>query len=210
MSRGGLGAAVGVLAVLVLVLASPCAGEWQKLFDKLGVIVERRVVVGSSIPEYRATTTSALEPSAIFETLWRHREYPAFIPHLKRLDVLSDTGDERIAYEQVAVPLARDRDYTVRIQRRVDAGAQRYQITFTSANEAGPPPDGHHVRVKTIHGSWTIEPGSEGKGSIVRYDVRSEPGGSIPTWVVNRAQREAIVDLVRAVLSRAQEIAGRR
>jgi ribosome-associated toxin RatA of RatAB toxin-antitoxin module len=190
-------------------LASPAAAEWEQLFQKLGVLVERRTASGSSVSDFRATTTSPLEPSAIFSTLWGHRDYPVFIPHLKRLDILSDTGDERITYEQIAMPLVRDRDYTMRIRRYVDLKAQRYAITFTSANEAGPPADSHHVRVNSVQGSWTVEPGSEGKGSIIRYDVRGEPGGAIPAWLASLAQREAIVDLVRAVLARTQEI-GRR
>jgi len=209
MSRRPLGAGGAVLAGVILLLANPAAAEWEQLSQKLGVLVERRAAPGSSIPEFRATATSPLEPSAIFNALWRHREYPAFIPHLKRLDLLSDTGDERITYEQIAMPLVRDRDYTVRIRRRVDPKAQRYEITFTSANEAGPPPDSRYVRVNSIHGSWTVQPGSEGKGSIVRYAVRGEPGGAIPAWLASLAQREAIVDLIRAVLGRAQEIGGR-
>ena len=209
MSRRPLVAAGAVLFGVILLLASPAAAEWEQLFQKLGVIVERRTASGSSISDFRATTTSPLEPSAIFRTLWGHREYPAFIPHLKRLDILSDTGDERVTYEQIAMPLVRDRDYTMRIRRRVDRNAQRYEITFTIANEAGPPVDRHYVRVNSIQGSWTVEPGSEGKGSIIRYDVRGEPGGAIPAWLASLAQREAIVDLVRAVLARTQEI-GRR
>jgi len=209
MSRRPLGAGGAVLVGVILLLASPAAAEWEQLFQKLGVLVERRTASGSSISDFRATTTSPLEPSAIFSTLWGHREYPAFIPHLKRLDILSDTGDERITYEQIAMPLVRDRDYTMRIRRHVDPKAQRYEITFTSANEAGPPADSHYVRVNSIQGSWTVEPGSEGKGSIVRYDVRGEPGGAIPAWLASLAQREAIVDLVRAVLARTQET-GRR
>jgi ribosome-associated toxin RatA of RatAB toxin-antitoxin module len=209
MSRCPLGAGGAVLAGVILLLASPAAAEWEQLFQKLDVLVERRIASGSSIPEFRATTTSPLEPSAIFRTLWGHREYPAFIPHLKRLDLLSDTGDERIAYEQIAMPLARDRDYTVRIRRRVDRKAQRYEMTFTSANEAGPPTDSRHVRVTSIKGSWTVEPGTEGKGSVVRYDVRGEPGGAIPAWVARLAQREAIVDLIRAVLERTERTGDR-
>jgi dihydroceramide fatty acyl 2-hydroxylase len=203
VGHGPLGVGAAVLVGVVLLLASPSAAEWEKLFDKLGVLVERRDVAGSSISEFRATATSSLAPSTIFAVLWRHLDYPAFIPHLKRLDLLSDTGDERITYEQVAVPLTSDRDYTVRLRKRVDPAKQRYEITFTSANDAGPPPDDRHVRVSNIHGSWTLAPGSGGKGAVIRYLVRTDPGGAIPAWLANRAQREAVVDLIRAVLARA-------
>ena len=141
------------------------ASEWEKVSDKAGVLIERRAIPGTHLFEVRATVHSTLPPGAIFDTLWNHREYPQFIPHLKRLDLLSDTDDEHLVYEQVAVPLARDRDYTVRLRKQVDAAAQRYGIRFETANDAGPPPDGGHVRVSSIEGGWSIKLGADGKGS---------------------------------------------
>ena len=132
------------------------------------------------------------------------------MPHLKRLDLLSEAGDERLAYEQVAIPLARDRDYTVRLQKRVDADAQRYEIAFATANDAGPPPDKHHIRVPSIRGRWLIEPGPDGKGSTVRYEVFSDPGGALPAWLLNRVQGDAVAKLVRAMLQRTREKASRK
>jgi ribosome-associated toxin RatA of RatAB toxin-antitoxin module len=207
--RWAVGALIGSLTVALFGTASISYGtEWEMLSDKAGVLVERRPVAGSRSYEIRVTTRSPLSPAVIFDTLWSHRDYPQFVPHLKRLDLLSDTGDERIVYEQVQVPLARDRDYTVRVQKRVDAAAQRYEIVFASANEAGPPPDGQHIRVQRIHGSWTVEPDPGGRGSLLRYDLLTEAGGSIPSWLANRAQRDAVAALVTAVLKRARENEG--
>jgi len=201
--------AVGVFVSIGLLLyAFAYASEWEKVSDKSGVLIERRPVPGTQFYEVRATVQSSLPPGVIFDTLWNHREYTLFIPHLKRLDLLSATDDEHVVYEQVAVPLARDRDYTVRLRKQVDAAAQRYGIRFSTANDAGPPPDGSHVRVSKVQGSWTIELGADGKGSVVRYDVQTEPGGTIPTFVTNLAQREAVAALVHAVLKRAQTVYG--
>ena len=206
-SRGPAGVGLGLVATLLLAVAV-CSGadaDWEQLSDKAGTVVERRPVTGSQAYEIRVTARTSVSPAAIFGTLWNHREYVHFIPHLKQLHILSDTGDERVLYEQVAVPLARDRDYTVRLRKRVDAAAQRYEILFAAANDAGPPPETHHVRVRRINGSWTVEPDAAGKGSLVRYDLFTEPGGSIPAWVANRAQRESAAELVTAVLKRARE-----
>jgi ribosome-associated toxin RatA of RatAB toxin-antitoxin module len=201
--------AAGVLPILALFVASVSAApEWEKVSDKGGVLVERRPVPGSSIYEVRATARSPLLPAAIFETLWKHREYPEFVPHLKRLDLLMEDDDEHVTYEQVTVPLVTDRDYVVRLRKHVDAGAQRYEIQFNSTNDAGPPPDRQHVRVQRIQGSWLVVPSLDGKGSIIRYDVLTEPGGAIPAWITNRAQKEAVAALVHAVLKRAQENVG--
>ena len=205
-SRGAGGICLGLVAAALLLAGANASGaDWETLSEKAGVLVERRPVTGSHAYEVRVTARSQVSPAAIFGTLWNHREYSQFIPHLKQLEILSDTGDERVVYEQVAVPLARDRDYTVRLQKRVDATTQRYEILFLAANEAGPPPDGRHVRVQRIHGSWTVEPDGDGKGSLLRYALFTEPGGNIPTWMANRAQRETAADLVAAVLKRARE-----
>jgi ribosome-associated toxin RatA of RatAB toxin-antitoxin module len=211
MSRVGCASSAAwlIAALLVLVAHPPAAaspaGEWQVLSNKDGLLIERRAKEGSLFYEVRATTLSSLAPAAIFETIWKQQEHPQFVPHLKRLDLLSEAGDERLSYEQVEVPLARDRDYTVRLQKRVDADVQRYEIAFATANEAGPPPDKHHIRVPSIRGRWMIEPGPDGKGSTVRYEVLSEPGGALPAWLVNKIQGEAVAKLVRAMLQRTRE-----
>ena len=90
-------------------------------------------------------------------------------------------------------------------RKQVDAAANRYEILIESANDAGPPPDGSHVRVTNIRGSWTVEPGSDGKGSVVRYELHSDPGGRIPAWLADRTQRHAAADVVHAMLKRALE-----
>jgi hypothetical protein len=187
-------------------LAASAVAEtpWQLVSKRDGLVVERRPA-GGAVYEIRVTAESSLSPAAIFETLWRQQEHPQFVPHLKRLDLLSDRDDERVTYEQVEVPLARDRDYTVRLHRRVDAETQRYEIVFATANEAGPPPDRYHVRVRTIRGHWLVEPGPDGRGSTLRYEVLTDPGGQLPTWVVNRVQGSAVADLVRAMLQRTRE-----
>jgi ribosome-associated toxin RatA of RatAB toxin-antitoxin module len=198
-----LSLATGVVIAAALSPSSAAAPtEWQMLSNRNGMLIERRHHDDSRLYEVRATTYSPLPPAAIFETIWNQREHPQFVPYLKRLDLLSDTGDERVAYEQLAVPFARDRDYTVRIHKNVDREAQRYEVVFTNASDAGPPPDRNHVRVTHIHGGWLIEPGGDGKGTKVSYQVLSAPGGAIPSWIVNRAQTDAAAKLVRAMLQR--------
>jgi hypothetical protein len=196
-----------VVAVAPLASAAPATG-WQVLSNRDGLLVERRA--DDRPYEIRATVETSLPPAAIFETIWKQREHPQFVPHLKRLDLLSEDGDEHLAYEQVEVPLARDRDYTVRLHKRVDVEAQRYEIGFATANEAGPPPNAGHIRVPSIHGRWLIEVGPDGKGSRVRYEVFSDPGGAIPGWLLKSLQGNAVAKLVRAMLQRTSEKTARK
>jgi START domain len=205
--------ALWLLAASVAVTAyqpAAQAGEWTVLSHRDGLLIERRLRDGSPFFEIRATTESSLAPAAIFETLWKHQEHPEFVPYLKRLDLISEVGDERLTYEQVEVPLARDRDYTVRLQKRVDPEDKRYEILFATANDSGPPPTKDHIRVPSIRGRWLIEPGTDSRGSRVLYEVLNEPGGSLPAWVVNHVQGDAVAKLVRAMLQRTRENASRK
>jgi hypothetical protein len=77
------------------------------------------------------------------------------------------------------------------------------QITFVSAPEDGPSAQDSYVRVTAIHGSWTLVPTHDG-GTLVTYVVSSDPGGALPTWLVNRAQRQAAPALVKAMLDRVR------
>jgi ribosome-associated toxin RatA of RatAB toxin-antitoxin module len=179
--------------------------DWEKISEKDGTLVERRTVPGLRISAVRVTARSPLAPAAVFETIWKQQEHLEFVPFLTRTNILSDTGDERVTYEQLALPFVRDRDYTVRLRKRVDPEAYRYDIQIESANDAGPPPGGGYVRVTKIRGSWSVEPSPDGKGSVVRYEMQNDPGGSIPSWIVDRTQRHSAVDLVHAMLKRALE-----
>ncbi len=108
------------------------------------------------------------------------------------------------------MPLAKDRDYTVRLRKRVDQEAQRYEIVFATANDAGPPPDGSHVRVAPIQGRWLIELGPERQGGPGHLRGVQRAGRSAPDLGGQpRAGRRGGI-LVRAMLQRTRERAASR
>jgi hypothetical protein len=194
--------AQSMLAV-VLLLAAAGALPWRPAGEHDGIVVEQRPVTGSAILEVRASGRSPAPPAAVLETVWNHAEYEEFVPYLKRLDILAAGPDWLLVYEQVAMPLVRDRDYTIRLRRRVPAEAGRLEVTFESAPDEGPPENDAHVRSRSIEGSWLIEPAAGG-GSLAAYTVRSDPGGALPAWVVNRLQARVMGRFVGAMLRRAE------
>jgi ribosome-associated toxin RatA of RatAB toxin-antitoxin module len=200
----GAAAVVGGL-VLALATAFGWAGDggWTPAGERDGIVVEQRAVTESPIRAVRGRGRSPLPPPAILETIWNQREYPQFVPYLKRLDVLAEGPDELLVYEQVAMPLvATDRDYTIRLRRMTYPDTGRIEVAFASADAEGPPENDAHVRVRTISGSWVIEPDPAG-GSRATYTVQSDPGGAIPAWLVNRLQATVVARFVSAVLARA-------
>ena len=191
---------VGLLSFATLAAADD--GGWERLADRDGMVVERRAVDGTALREVRVTTHSSLAPASIMATLWKHEEYTQFVPYLKRLDVLRDDGDVKLIYQQARIPLAKDRDSTVRVRRTFAPDTGVYELVSTAVPDEGPPPTDEYVRVRNSEGRWRLEPSSDG-GTAVTYSLRTDAGGLLPAWVVNVAQKDITAKLVRAMLDRA-------
>ena len=139
--------------------------------------------------------------------VWRYEDHPRFVPHLQHAEVLRDAGDERIVYEELSLPVLKDRDVVLRARRTTDPATGAIDVTTTAITDEGPPPTSRFVRVRSSAGHWHAAPASGG-GSDVTYTIRTDVGGGVPAWIVNRAQHEAVPDLVRAMLARARDEGG--
>ena len=106
------GLLLGLLLGGCLAWASP---PWEWVTETEGMQVERRLLPGTTRYEVRVSTSAPFPPPVIFQTLWRQHEYPAFVPYLKHLTILTDSPDVKVIYEQITMPVVRDRDYTVRV-----------------------------------------------------------------------------------------------
>jgi ribosome-associated toxin RatA of RatAB toxin-antitoxin module len=186
----------------VLLVSMAWAGDgWQTISNDEGILVERHRVPGMPSYEMRASTHSPFSPSVIFDTLWKHQEYVEFVPYLKKLEILKQSAYEKVIYEQIRMPLVSDRDYTVKITVEHYATNGVIQIRFVAVPHEGPSEHPNYVRVKHIQGGWTLEPTADG-GSDVTYVVASQPGGTIPAWIINVAQKAATPNLLKAMLQR--------
>jgi ribosome-associated toxin RatA of RatAB toxin-antitoxin module len=195
-----------VAALLLLATAALAGDEWERLDVEDGITLETRDVEGS-LHEVRATAHVDVPPAALAAVLWNYHDHASFVPHLKHAEVVRDAGDERVVYEQIEIPLIKDRDVVLRIRREVDATTGAIEFRSTAISDEGPPQSSRFVRVRTSTGHWRFVPA--GGGTDVTYVIRSDVGGAVPAWIVNRGQREAVPDLVRAIMARARSEAGR-
>jgi hypothetical protein len=175
---------------------APAQG-WQAFKEKRGVSVERRPVTGSKFFEYRASFSSSVAPERIIAELW-NRVMSANNPVLKKRQVLKQDPSEILLYDQIKTPVVSDRDYTLRVRKVADPASHRYKMTFETANDLGPPVDPKYVRIPAIRGGWSVEPDDKG-GSRLTYQTFSEPGGSIPSFMIHGAQFDQCVNDVERV-----------
>ena len=194
-----------LLGSVLLVSIAWASDGWESVSHDEGVLVERRREPGSPFYEVRASTHSPFLPAVIFATLWKHEEYVEFVPYLKKLEILEQSAHAKVIYEQIKMPfLVSDRDYTVKITEEHDTTNGVIQIRVEAVPDEGPPEQPNYVRVKHIRGGWTLAPTPDG-GSDVTYVIATNPGGTIPVWIINAAQKEATPNLLKAMLQRVEK-----
>jgi ribosome-associated toxin RatA of RatAB toxin-antitoxin module len=192
-----------IVALTGVAIAYGGDAGWERIADRDGIVVERRLNEPPPMREIRALAHSPLPPAAIMATLWKHEEYTQFIPYLRRLDVLQDDGDSKLIYEQIKVPVVKDRDVTVRVTRTFFPETGTYELNSIAVPDQGPAESRNFVRVRTSVGHWQLTPAADG-GTAVLYSNRTDAGGLVPEWIANAAQTTATTQFMRAILDRAR------
>lgn len=196
----------GVAMVLVAASALGAGGAaradaWEVTATRDGVTYAHRTVEGSPYLEYRAETHVPLPPERVLEAIWTGitQALPATV---KKREVLRRADDELLVYDRIHAPVVSDRDVTIRLRKRAMAGA--LEVRFESANAEGPPEDARYVRIPVVRGGWTLSRATDG-GTLLRYQCYSEPGGSVPAWMVRSAQQDQIEMDVQRILGRLRK-----
>jgi hypothetical protein len=187
----------GVALSLLITLSASGDEAWKTIDNREGVTYEKRTVPGSRYNEYRAVLAVAASPVETARVVWTGIT-DAIPATVKKRTVISRANDEVVVYDQIHAAVVSDRDVTLRI-RRVVTGDD-IEIRFESANELGPPPALGYVRLPVVRGKWTLLPATS--GTHVVYECYSEPGGSIPAFIVRGVQQSEVAKDVERVVSR--------
>jgi hypothetical protein len=173
---------------------------WRVIAERNGVTLEKRPVAESHFYEYRARGHTSLSPTVAAARIWEGigAEHS---PPIKHRTVLQHEQDVLVVYDQIHAAVVKDRDVTIRIRKVSETGTGAFQIQFESTQDMGPPPAVGYVRLPVVRGSWRIEPASDG-GANVSYACYSEPGGSIPAFLVRGVQQDQVLDELERVLTR--------
>jgi len=174
--------------------------DWRSCSRKDNVTMDKRAVEGSRYYEYRARSRVPVAAPTALERIWMGvlDEQP---PSVTKRTIVRHSGDEIVVYDQIHAVVVSDRDVTTRLQRHVDSRANVFEIIFDTANHLGPPPDARHVRLPVVRGSWRVEPDGNGAATVT-YICYSEPGGSVPAFLVRGAQQDNTLKEFERVLAR--------
>lgn len=194
-------AMIGGLSALMVGVAH--AEQWQVAKNEDGVKVSLSEVPGSKYKAYRGETTikasvaklRALQEDVVGACAWIHE--------CKSQKLLKHEGSQGWTYTQFNTPwpvTPRDSVLHVTNVEGVDGS-----VTRELKGEPGfIPEEKGFVRVSQVEGYWKLVP----KGpnvTEVTYQVHTEPGGSVPSWLANKFVVDAPFETLRALRKKAEE-----
>ena len=186
-------------------------GVWEEAasanIDGFTLKVSARSKGGSDIKEVRGVGTFDAPSWVVKNVIDDVVNYKNFMPYTKESTVVSKHDGYIVSYQRLATPVVDDRDYTIKIfdESREDVnGTIIWKNRWTEANTLGPPLRQGIARVGVNEGYWILE-SAAGDRTKATYYVYTNPGGSIPTFVINMANAQAVPELYRAVAKAARD-----
>lgn len=177
------------------------AQSWsQAKKTKDGIVVYTRDSSGSRVKEVKAETTVDAAPAQVWQALMDRDTYRSVSKHVE-VNIIYKTAKESVwyIYQRFAFPMISKRDYTLRYESFESPSAGSYRLVWGIANERGPAPQRGIVRVTRCQGWFILQPLGDRKRTSVVYWLHTDPGGSVPAWIANIANRSSVPDLLRAL-----------
>ncbi|MBV4482682.1 START domain-containing protein [Pseudomonas khavaziana] len=195
------------LAVLfgftLLFAATAQAEDWQVAKDEDGIKVSLSEVAGSKYKAYRGVTVIKAPVAKIVALQEDVAGACAWIHECKSQKLVDKKGDEAWTYTQFKAPFpVSDRDsYThVTTAKNADGSVTR---TLQGVPTYKPEEKGY-VRVAQVEGFWKLVPKGANETEVT-YQVHTEPGGSVPSWLANKFVVEAPFNTLKALKERAEK-----
>lgn len=183
------GALQSLMLLLALGIFQVCLADeaWQLAKDSDDIKVYTREVPNSPLREFKGEIELAASPDRVLAALKDVNSFRKWMPDVATAEVLRSSETEQYQYIENTAPWPvsnRDGIYRLTLTRGEDAGVVVTTVRIEAVPDYLPVRDGK-VRIKKMDGYWKISP--NGNGVEVVYQVHANPGGSIPSWVANRA-----------------------
>jgi Polyketide cyclase / dehydrase and lipid transport len=198
-----------LLALSGLWIAAIAQGaEWERVHTAGDLTIDARERPGSAVKEVRAEGVIEAPPHVVRAVVADAERYPEFMPYVKESRVLGRQTAGVLVYQRLSFGVLRllglsDRDYILRIAERISPapdGRVTYKRVWTAVEGPGPPPQPSVVRLVMNRGFWELRPADGGNAhTAALYCIFTDPGGSLPAWVINEANTSAVPRVFAAV-----------
>jgi hypothetical protein len=171
------------------------------------IVVKMRAHPGTRVKEILAIGLVSAPPELVQETLLDGESFPRFMPYVKesrKLPVATADGSW-FTYQRVAPPLvaARDSVYHVWLEESLGPGGSgAFRNRWEAVSGMVPSVPGV-VRTPISSGSWEVRAAKGTPGSRAAYRFLVDPGGNVPSWLVDMGNRSGIAEVFKALETEA-------
>lgn len=183
-------------------------GQWELVRNDGGVEVYRRTVGNSPLHEFQGTGMIEAPVTAVLGVLDDVDHRLEWMAEAVAQTLISRSGDrDQTFYSRTGAPWpVSDRDVVIRAVTSVDMKAKMVKIEMNSVEHPTWPPQKGVVRMPHLCGHWFLWPSNGGKWTRVEYQVHADPGGSLPTSIINTVSKKipyhTIVGVQKQVVKR--------
>jgi START domain len=192
-----------ISAVSWVVLAAGAEVPWEQAGQSDGITVYSRERKDSGVHEVKATGMFDGAPKDVWAAIRDYPHYTQTMPYTEEAKVVSTEQDGKVIYfySVINAPLVDRRDYVIKLVDESDwqDGKGYLKVTWTASDKDAPPARNNVVRVKTNDGYWLLEPREGGAKTFGTYYLYTDPGGSLPKWVVNKANSSTVPDIFKCI-----------
>jgi len=196
---------MAVLCGLTVLLATATAQaeDWQVAKEKEGIKVSLSEISGSKYKAYQGVTvmkTTMAKLRALQEDV---SGACAWIHECKSQKLLKHEGDKSWTYSQFNTPWpVTPRDSVLEVT--TVEGADGSLTRNLKGVPAYAPEEKGFVRVTKVEGFWKFIPKGANQVEVI-YQVHTEPGGDVPSWLANKFVVDAPFNTLKALKERAEK-----
>jgi ribosome-associated toxin RatA of RatAB toxin-antitoxin module len=188
---------------IIVIILSLCYGlgiqaqSWILKKDKGGIQVYTKSSDDFSMPASKVIAIFRASYDEVVEAVFEVKNYEDYVPDCAKIDILKRTGsDELIYYGLFNAPWpAADRDLVVSIKKVTIANGVR--IDMTNKSNYIEVKD-NATRIPIYFGTWNITETSAGVKVVLEY--QTDPGGSVPDWMVQGAATKTPYNMVENLI----------
>lgn len=191
-----------VCGLAALLATAAHAEDWKDAKNESGIKISLNEVPGSKYKAYRGVT---LIKASVAKLRALQEDVPgacSWVHECKVQKLLKHEGNQSWTYTQYNTPWpVTPRDSVLHVTTTEGADG-----SLTRTLEGVPryiPEEKGFVRVAQVQGFWKFVP--KGDSTEVTYQVHTEPGGSVPSWLANSFVVDAPFNTLKGLRERAEK-----
>jgi hypothetical protein len=174
---------ITVLVIFAMMIPAMAAENWNFEFIKDGISVYTREIPGAPLKAFKAEGDIKASMETVNNILSDNPNHVNWMPDcIVSMDLPSESKEYLLSYSETKAPVVSNRDVIVEAKTVKETNKITQIFRAVDRPDLVPEKKGK-VRMKEMSGRWEFTPTAE--GTHVVFEVKANPGGSIPVWLAN-------------------------